>query len=215
MYIDLIIISARPVLKKTAVPSQFPWSEKSSSHPKKKVRNQRRLARNKNKNSVQVPIKDEKTKDDTCLMENTYCEVEIEFEEKQKETGVKCDSGKGSNTFKECPKCDKKSKQSSIENVLDVNNVAEIEFYSGYQDYEHIKFIFSLFGDKVNSLKYYPNMKTLKVPFINPCHQFYLLSINQIMLEHLIHRTPRLKINKTVTNNIKQHFYNMDQLLIL
>ncbi|XP_061726169.1 uncharacterized protein LOC133531788 [Cydia pomonella] len=138
-------------------------------------------------------------------METTNCcEVEIEFEEKQKDIGIQCDLGKGNDlkTLEECPKHEKKSKESSIGNVLDVTNAAEIQFYTGFQDYEHIKFIFTIFGDEVNSLKYYPKMKTLKVPFINPCDQFLLVLIKLRRNMLFTELSFRLKVNKTVLSNI-------------
>ncbi|RVE41416.1 hypothetical protein evm_013935 [Chilo suppressalis] len=164
----------RPMLKKCAVPSRFPWNEHNSSlHQKKKERHQRRLARNERKISVQVHINNEKEKDDTFLMETTnFCEVEIEFEKKQKDIGIQCDLCGSDNlkTLKECPPNENK-KKSSIANVLDITNAAEVQFYTGFQDYEHIKFIFSIFGDeeeacgsggKANSMNSGDNNKSKK-----------------------------------------------------
>nr|XP_049693818.1 uncharacterized protein LOC126054061 [Helicoverpa armigera] len=203
---DSVLEKPRPVLKKCAVPSRFPWNEENSSlHQKKKERHQRRLARNKKKISVQVHINNEKEKDDTFLMETTnFCEVEIEFEKKQKDIGIQCDLYGSDNlkTFKECPPNENKKKQSSIANVLDITNAAEVQFYTGFQDYEHIKFIFSIFGDEVNCLKYYPQLKTLKVPFLNPCDQFLLVLIKlrrNMLFTELAFRS---KIDKTVLSNI-------------
>ncbi|CAG5059013.1 unnamed protein product [Parnassius apollo] len=69
---DSVLEKPRPVLKKCAVPSRFPWIDQNSSlHQKKKERHQRRLARNERKISVQVHINNEKEKDDTFLMETT------------------------------------------------------------------------------------------------------------------------------------------------
>ncbi|CAG5045034.1 unnamed protein product [Parnassius apollo] len=120
---DSVLEKPRPVLKKCAVPSRFPWIDQNSSlHQKKKERHQRRLARNERKISVQVHINNEKEKDDTFLMETTnFFEVEIEFEKKQNDVGIQCDLCGSDNlkTLKECLQNENKNKKSSIANVLD------------------------------------------------------------------------------------------------
>lgn len=210
------------MLKKCAVPRHFPWNGQNSSlfqKIQKKERYQKHLGPNKRKTSVQVHINNEK-EDDTFLMKNTnFCEMKIEFEEKQKDIGIQCDliESDGLKTLKECPKNENKRKESSIANVLDITNAAEVQFYTSFQDYEHIKFIFSIFGDEVNCLKYYPQMKTLQVPFLNPCDQFLLVLIklrrNMLFTELAF----RLKVKKTELSNIfitwiKYLYYKLKEL---
>ncbi|KAL0868683.1 hypothetical protein ABMA27_008134 [Loxostege sticticalis] len=137
-------------------------------------------------------------------METTnFCEVEIEFETKQKDIGIQCDLGE-SDDFKdkECPKNENIRKESSIGNMLDMTNAAEVQFYTGFQDCEHIKFIFSIFGEEVNCLRYYPKMKTIQVPTLSPFDQFLFVLIklrrNKLFTEFAF----RLKVNKTLLSNI-------------
>lgn len=201
--IYFIIVSARPVLKKGAVPSQFPWNKQNSRlHQRNEERHQRLLARNKRKVTSQV--QDKNNEKNTFLMETTnFCEVEIEFETKQKDIGIQCDLGE-SDDFKdkECPKNENIRKESSIGNMLDMTNAAEVQFYTGFQDCEHIKFIFSIFGEEVNCLRYYPKMKTIQVPTLSPFDQFLFVLIklrrNKLFTEFAF----RLKVNKTLLSNI-------------
>lgn len=60
---------------------------------------------------------------------------------------------------------------------MDINNPAEVQFYTCFQDCDHFKFTFSLFGGEVNNLKYYPSMKTLKERVLSPTDDFRLTLI--------------------------------------
>ncbi|KAK9882585.1 hypothetical protein WA026_022211 [Henosepilachna vigintioctopunctata] len=63
-----------------------------------------------------------------------------------------------------------------IENLK--NKPDQVQFYTGFNNYNHFIFVFNLFGDEVNNLKYYPSMKSARGKHaLSPCNQFYLTMI--------------------------------------
>ncbi|KAJ8942509.1 hypothetical protein NQ314_010062 [Rhamnusium bicolor] len=86
-----------------------------------------------------------------------------------------------------------------IENLKDKPEI--VQFYTGFDNYSHFMFVFNLFGDEVNNLKYYPSMQPSRGKHpLTPCNEFYLTLIklrrNMCNTELSFH----FQINKTSVN---------------
>lgn len=61
-----------------------------------------------------------------------------------------------------------------IENLLSESKKDELNFYTGFHNYEHFWLVFNVLGPAVNHLLYYPSGCAMNVPILTPANEFLL-----------------------------------------
>lgn len=108
-------------------------------------------------------------------------EVEIEIE--NKDVSLQCSLCKCKENISSIPHVSVHERNgNNTLNIFRIENLKEkpeiVQFYTGFDHYNHFMFVFQLFGDEVNNLKYYPSCEPARGKHVlTPCNQFYLTLI--------------------------------------
>ncbi|CAK1585392.1 unnamed protein product [Parnassius mnemosyne] len=198
-----------PRLKKEAVPSVFFWNI-SHVNDQKKIECNQRVIRRRQKREEQekkVVYNLDQWYQNRSTKENIEC-VEVEIESMFKDIGIQCSTGdlckdimipeKQPHLYSE--KCIRNMDSFCIQNL---SGPKEVHFYTGCDDYEHFMFIFSLFGEEVNDLKYYPTMKPSHgAHVLTPFNEFFLTVMKLRRNTSNIELSFRFKISESSVSNI-------------
>ena len=154
----------RRYLKKGAVPSVFPWTqEKEPSN--RSIRMQQR------KQIMQQDGPDGWVESDRLAVD-AICGNEVEVESSQESDIPPVTSP----AAEEVPKFEEKSTQAGLKDYFGIhkwkNNDKAIEYFTGFKDYDHFRFVFSLLGESVNCLNYGSRYSELSI--IDPENAFFL-----------------------------------------
>lgn len=160
-----VCFSAKPRLKKDAIPSQFSWTKQEKVLAKQ--REERAAKRAQKKQSLNLSSTSDESKPNAPEPCN---EIEIQMtlteaeEDKQKKV-MKCDSS----TMTSTP-----LNSFCIENLQAESKVAELKFYTGFDSFEHFWLVFNILGPAVNHLLYYPSGCVMSVRVLTPANEFLL-----------------------------------------
>ena len=145
----------RRFLKKGVVPSVFPWTQENE--PSEWAR--RMLRRHQDMIASQTAESEE------CSVEDFTCpidEVEVECIDEGPVTASDHQPSANQNAQTE-----EKSTQASFKKDMGIHkwksNAKAIEYFTGFRDYEHFRFVFNLLGESVSSLNYGSRRSDLNV----------------------------------------------------
>ncbi|RVE45131.1 hypothetical protein evm_010240 [Chilo suppressalis] len=173
--------SATPKLKPK--PSLFSWNHESEERKEiKRKRTERAYQRQKKRETATLASNKKENKcDEHFFFEETIEEIDIESS--NKDVSVQCSLCKCEENLTNTAKLSEQgSNRKSTSNMFRIVNLKEkpdvIQFYTGFDNYNHFMLVFNLFGDEVNNLKYYPSLQPARGKHaLTPPDQFYLTLI--------------------------------------
>lgn len=178
----LLFFSAIPRLKAKAVPSLFAWNHESEERKEfKRKRAERAVQRRKKLETATLCLNTEENRRGECFTFEESC-VEVDIENSYKDVSLQCSLCKCEERLPENIDLVKQMNHFNTLNMFRIEDLKEkpdiVHFYTGFDNYNHVMFIFNLFGDEVNNLRYYPSLQPARGKHVlTPANQFYLTLI--------------------------------------
>lgn len=190
------------------MPSVFSWSHKLSINSINRAIRAKKRAETKNKNSITLEeetsssnVIEERNGGDFELdhfdlfdehPDNYLLNVDVEeitLTEQSRSISIQCNLLTDIDIRMSAPhveKCDAETNTATrpnhdldIENFRDLKRSEELQFYTGFDNYEHFMFVYCLLKPQVNNLQYYPYCTSMKqsVKVLSPANEFFLTLI--------------------------------------